>query len=86
MESKKLQEAIAQEEALIRHAVAEVRWQQWGEKARQQAMQKVLIIINALQIRFVPYLQAQLIEEKSQQQKRKKSEQVRVHTDNRYYE
>ena len=56
MENKKLQEAIAQEEALIRHAVAEVRWQQWGEKARQQAMQKVLIIINALQIRFVPYL------------------------------
>ena len=45
-----MQEAIAQEEALMRHAVAEVRWQQWGEKARQQAMQKVLIIISALQI------------------------------------
>ena len=51
MESKKLQKVTAQEEALMRHAMAEVRWQQWGEKARQQAMHKVLIIISALQIR-----------------------------------
>ena len=41
LENKKLQETIAQEEVLLRHTVAQVRWQQWGEKARQQAMQKV---------------------------------------------
>lgn len=41
LENKKLQESIAQEDALLKHTVAEVRWQEWSEKARQQAMLKV---------------------------------------------
>ena len=71
-----MQESIAQEDALLKHTVAEVRWQEWSEKARQQAMLKVCDGYITVECSQPLPLQAQAIEEKSQQQKRKKADQV----------